>query len=204
MNLPLVKDAIAPGDINLGSEEWFRWLGRVKSFRYCPNSDGYYYLRADITVRNRTRNYWYAYRKVNGTQRTFYLGKTSELDYERLQLAVDELSLSSMDYYKLISDRKSGVQEKKENKKYNSPQAGEEFSPSPDRSSPLGCTKEELYTLTQVNEQLRVELERSQSRVVELEEIEELAKEVVASMVQGRNNMTSGPSLANLRDKLKD
>ncbi|HYX18376.1 MAG TPA: hypothetical protein VE944_29225 [Nostoc sp.] len=192
MNLPLVEDGLAPNNISLGSEAWFKWLGENKSFRYCPNSEGYYYLRADVTVRNRTKDYWYAYRKVNGVQRTFYLGKTAELDYEKLQLAVDELSLSQMDYHKLICDRKSGVQ----SRKYTSAQAREDSS-----SPPLGCT-EELYTLTQTNEELQKEVELLKQKLAIAEGVVEAAKEVVQNMIPSKSNMIRGNALVKLRDKL--
>lgn len=199
MNLPLVVDTLAPGNINLGSEAWFKWLGKTKSFRYHPLSDGYYYLRSDITVRNRTKDYWYAYRKVNGIQRTFYLGKSAELDYERLQQAVDELSLSQLDYYKLNCDRKSGVQDKK----YNSPQAGEQSSSLKTRSSPLGCTQEaELYNLTQTNEQLQMEVKLLKDKLAVAEGIVEAAREVVQNMIPSKSNMIKGNALVKLRDKL--
>jgi len=70
------------------------------------------YPRSDITVRNRTKDYWYAYRKVNAVQRTYYLGKTKDLDFEKLQQAVDELSLSDAQYQKLFQDRRAGVHTK--------------------------------------------------------------------------------------------
>ena len=200
MNLPIVNNTLAPGKISIGSENWFKWLGKTKSFRYHPLSDGYYYLHSDITVRNRTKDYWYAYRKVNGVQRTFYLGKTTELDYEKLQQAVNELSLNQMEYYKLISDRKSGVQ----GKVYNSPQATEELSNLESISSPLGCTQEELYTLIQTNEQLQLQVKLLSERLAITEEVVEVAREVVENMIPSKSNMIRGNALVKLRDKLSE
>jgi hypothetical protein len=197
MNLPLVVDNLAPTNISLSSEKWFKWLGKNKSFRYHPISDGYAYLRSDITVRNRTKDYWYAYRKVNGVQRTFYLGKTAELGYERLQQAVDELSLSDAQYQKLTSDRKSGVQ----NKMYNQSQAREELQ---ETGSLSGCTQENLYTLIQTNEQLQFEVELLKQKLAIAEGIVEVAKEVVENMIPSKPNMIRGKALVKLRDKLKD
>lgn len=207
MNLPLVEDTLAPGNISLGSENWFKWLGKTKSFRYHPHSEGYYYLRSDITVRNRNKDYWYAYRKVNGVQRTFYLGKTAELDYERLQQAVDELSLNQIEYDKLIrdrvprngSDRESGVQ----GKVYNSPQASEDLSSVESTSPTLGCTQEDLYTLTQTNEQLQIEVKLLKDRLVIAEEIIEVAREVVENMIPSKSNMIKGKALVKLQNILK-
>lgn len=200
MNLPLVEDTLAPDNISLGSEEWFKWLGKTKSFRYHPLSEGYYYLRSDITVRNRTKDYWYAYRKVNGVQRTFYLGKTTELDYERLQQAVDELSLNQMEYYKLISDRKSGVQDKV----YISPQASDDSTSLQSSRASLGCTQEELYTLTQTNEQLQIEVELLKQKLAVAEGIVDAAREVVENMIPSKSNMIRGNALVKLRDKLNE
>lgn len=144
---------------------------------------------------------------MNGVHRTFYLGKTAELDYEKLQQAVDELSLSQMEYHNLIcdrvprtgSDRKSGVHQKK----YNSLQAGEQLSSLESRSSPLGCTQEEeVYNLKQTNKQLQIEVELLKKRLAVAEGIMEVAKEVAENMIPSKSNMIRGNSLVKLRDKL--
>jgi hypothetical protein len=140
MELPLVQDKLAPSSINIGSNAWFSWLAQNKSFKYHPSSKNYHYLRCDITVRNRTKDYWYAYRKVNSVQRTYYLGKTKDLDYEKLQQAVDELSLSDPQYQKLISDRRKGVQENV----YNPPQASKELLKLQEKYNQLAREHEEL------------------------------------------------------------
>jgi hypothetical protein len=174
MELSLVQDKLAPQDINIGSDAWFFWLAQNKSFRYSPSSNGYNYLRCDITVRNRTKDYWYAYRKVNGVQRTYYLGKTKDLDYEKLQQAVDELSLSDLQYQKLIQERRAGV-----HNKFVQPSGGEE----------------KLSKLQLENKQLREKLAIA-------EEIIEVAKEVVDNIIPSKSNMVRGKALLKLRDKL--
>ena len=174
MKLPLVQNKLAPQDVSIGSSAWFTWLTQNKSFRYHPSSDGYNYERSDITVRNRTKDYWYAYRKINGVQRTYYLGKTKDLDYEKLQQAVDELSLSDSQYHKLIRDRKASV-----HTKFVQPTGGEE----------------ELSKLQLENKQLREKLAIA-------EEIIEVAREVVGNIIPSKSNMVRGKALIKLRDKL--
>ena len=174
MELPLVQDKLAPESISIGSDAWFTWLTQNKSFRYHPSSDGYNYPRADITVRNRTKDYWYAYRKVNGVQRTYYLGKTKDLDFEKLQQAVDELSLSDSQYQKLISDRRAGVHTKF-------------VHPTVDL--------EELSKLQLENQMLKEKLAIA-------EEIIEVAKEVTDNIIPSKSNMVRGKSLLKLKDKI--
>lgn len=174
MELPLVQDKLAPQDINIGSSAWFTWLTQNKSFRYSLSSEGYNYLRCDITVRNRTKDYWYAYRKVNGIQRTYYLGKTKDLEYEKLQQAVDKLSLSDSQYHKLISDRRAGV-----HTKFVQPTKGEK----------------QLSKLQIENQQLKEKLAITQ-------EIMEVAREVVDNIIPSKLNMVRGKALLKLRDKL--
>lgn len=140
MELPLVQDKLAPSSISVGSNAWFSWLASNKSFRYHPSSDSYNFERSNITIRNRTKDYWYAYRKVNGVQRTYYLGKTKDLDYEKLQQAVDELSLNDAQYQKLIRDRRAGVQESV----YNPTQANKELLELQDKYNQLARKHEEL------------------------------------------------------------
>ena len=175
MELPLVQDKFAPQNTSIGSSAWFTWLTQNKSFRYSPSLEGYNYLRCDITVRNRTKDYWYAYRKVSGVQRTFYLGKTKDLDYEKLQQAVDELSLSDSQYHKLSQERRAGV-----HTKFVQPSGGEE-----------GLSKLQLE-----NKQLKEKLAIA-------EEIIEVAREVVNNIIPSKSNMVRGKALLKLRDKLK-
>ncbi len=192
MELPLVKDNLAPSSIRIGSEQWFTWLAKTKSFRYQPSSEGYTYLRCDITVRNRTKDYWYAYRKVNGVQRTYYLGKTEDIDYEKLQQAVDELSLNDAQYHKLIRERNAGVQVPDRDNLYTTDKAESEIS-----------TLQEKYSLLQVAyEELQLESKLLKERLVVAEEVVEIAKEVVDSIIPSKSNMIRGIGLVKLRDKL--
>ncbi|PAX59872.1 hypothetical protein [Brunnivagina elsteri] len=95
--LPLVTDVDYLG-IMIGSDAWLNWLEQTTSFRYEPRQQGKSLLY-EITVRQRGK-YWYAYRKVNNRLRQFYLAKSENLDWERLQLAVDFLSQSEADFYR--------------------------------------------------------------------------------------------------------
>ena len=174
MELPLVKDKFTLESISLGSDAWFTWLTQNKSFRYHPSSEGYNYPRADITVRNRTKDYWYAYRKVNAVQRTYYLGKTKDLDYEKLQQAVDELSLSDAQYQKLFQDRRAGV-----HTKFVHPVV----------------EQEELL-------KLQLEIKELKEKLAIAEEIVEVAREVTANIIPSKSNMIRGNALIKLRDKL--
>ncbi len=85
---------------------------------------------------------------------------------------------------------------------YNLPQATEELSSLENRSSPLGCTQEELYTLTQTNEQLQMEVKLLTERLAIAEGIVEVAKEVVENMIPSKSNMIKGNALVKLRDKV--
>jgi hypothetical protein len=192
MELPLVKDNLAPSSIRVGSEQWFTWLATIKSFRYQPSEEGYTYLRWDITVRNRTKDYWYAYRKVNGMQRTYYLGKTQDLDYEKLQQAVDELSLNDAQYHKLVRERKAGVQTADRDNVYTSDKAAKEIS-----------TLQEKYNLLQLAyEELQLESKLLKERLITIQEVVKVAQEVVDSIIPSKSNMIRGTGLVKLRDKL--
>ena len=181
MELPLVQDKLAPQSISLGSDAWFTWLAQNKSFRYRPSSEGYNYPRSDITVRNRTKDYWYAYRKVNAVQRTYYLGKTKDLDFEKLQQAVDELSLSDSQYQKLISDRRAGV-----HIKFVQPTAGEEEL----------LKLQEKYNLLQIeNEKLKAEL------IIAMEIVQEAKG--IADRVAAKNMIRGKDSLFDYKDRIE-
>lgn len=101
--LPLVTDVDYLG-VMIGSDAWLNWLNQITSFKYEPRQQGRTLLY-EMTVRKRG-NYWYAYRKVNNRLRQFYLGKSENLDWERLQLAVDFLSQSEADFYRTKVDPK--------------------------------------------------------------------------------------------------
>ncbi|MBF2016286.1 MAG: hypothetical protein IGS23_13995 [Rivularia sp. T60_A2020_040] len=90
----------------IGSQKWYQWLETIKSFNYePPQLTGYTYVRHNITVRKRSNGKFYAIRTVNCRQRVRYLGSPSDLDYERLQNAVDELSIDDYLYYRLKSNK---------------------------------------------------------------------------------------------------
>ncbi|MFS0519885.1 hypothetical protein ACEYW6_35030 [Nostoc sp. UIC 10607] len=89
------------------------------------------------------------------------MGKTKDLDFEKLQQAVDELSLSDSQYHKLISDRKTGV-----HSKFVHPTAG----------------GEELI-------KLQLEIKELKDKLAIAEEIIEVAREVVDNIIPSKSNM---------------
>lgn len=90
----------------VGSPEFVQWLEAIDGFNYQPPQfTGYTYVRHNITVKKRSNGKFYAIRTVNCCQRVKYLGKPCDLDYERLQLAVDELSLDDWKYHQLKSKK---------------------------------------------------------------------------------------------------
>lgn len=121
-NLPVVIGDKTDSGISVGSNEWFQWLEQISSFRY--KATKFTHL-GDLTVRKRNGSYWYAFRMVKNNLRTYYVGKTSDVSYERLQLAVDELNLSNTDYRNLIDSRKPVAREDNKTKLSNSTQATE-------------------------------------------------------------------------------
>ncbi len=94
--LPVVHTSLADTVIRVGSDDWYDWLKRVKIFRYVSQFH-------TITVRNPNKGYWYAYRRFAGKSRYCYLGKTKDLNYERLQLMAEELSKPDWEYWNQIS-----------------------------------------------------------------------------------------------------
>ncbi|MDJ0734845.1 MAG: hypothetical protein QNJ47_12380 [Nostocaceae cyanobacterium] len=96
-DLPVVDTCITEDCIHISSEDWYKWLRKVKSFRYTSQFH-------PITLRNRNKDYWYAYRQFAGKLRQRYLCKTQDLDYERLQLVAEELSKPDWEYWNQISD----------------------------------------------------------------------------------------------------
>jgi len=108
--LPIVLDDYVEDypEIKIGSDAWFIWLNKLgASFRYEPKQlSGTSITRKSFTVVSRVRKgsgslFWVAVKKVNNKLRQEYLGLTDELDYEKLQIACDNLSLSEVDYQKL-------------------------------------------------------------------------------------------------------
>jgi chromosome segregation ATPase len=74
----------------LESPEGAIWLESIKSFRYEP-MDG----NKPYTVRKETGkggDYWYAYRKVAGRLHKKYVGKTSEIDIDKLEEIAEALN----------------------------------------------------------------------------------------------------------------
>ena len=103
-----VRDDVIEGYCaKIGSASWQEFLNEVPSFRYEPKQlEGYDTLRYGFTCTARSRKdsdskYWYGVRKVNGKLRQEYISESEDLDYEKLQIAVDNLSLSDIEYYRL-------------------------------------------------------------------------------------------------------
>jgi hypothetical protein len=77
----------------LESQQWFRWL-------QLPNSKSFRFEQLDnkqttFTARREERAndaYWYAYKKIGGKTFKMYLGKASDLTYQRLQDVAVKLS----------------------------------------------------------------------------------------------------------------
>lgn len=105
--LPIVTDDHIQDypEVKIGSDAWFVWLNKLgTSFRYEPKQiNGSFNERKAFTVVSRIRKgsntlFWVAVRKVDKKVRQEYLGLTDELDYEKLQLACDNLSLNPDEY----------------------------------------------------------------------------------------------------------
>ncbi len=82
---PHAADGTLLDIIRLGSEAWYTWLEQHASFRFES-------LCVRFTVRKEERSggwYWYAYRRLQGTLHTAYLGKSEELTLERLNAIAD-------------------------------------------------------------------------------------------------------------------
>jgi hypothetical protein len=164
MELPFVHDkTIRDESIYIGSEAWYKWLETTKSFRYQPLQNSQI-TRAVITVRNRNADYWYAYRTTNSKQRTFYLGKTSDLTYEKLQDAVDELSLPDFEYWRLVSERKTTTSKKTVQVKTQTVQNIflETYAKAQQKSEEYQHLQNQLAELTEANLQLQLQLQQSQ------------------------------------------
>lgn len=69
--------------IIVGSNSWFNWIKRVDSFRFESGFAG----EDSFTARKQIKEnnvFWYAFKKVDGTLRTLYLGKPDDLVPARL------------------------------------------------------------------------------------------------------------------------
>lgn len=74
--------------IQVGSRNWFAWLGSNDGFIY-EGSIGHFTARREL---RRGIGYWYAYRRFEGKLLKVYLGKTEELTSEHLVKASLQLS----------------------------------------------------------------------------------------------------------------
>src|SRR5438128_11627101 len=61
---------------------WFAWLDAVSSFAFHGQSGSF---TARKETKQRGAEYWYAYRKREGTLAKKYLGKTADLTFARLE-----------------------------------------------------------------------------------------------------------------------
>jgi LuxR family maltose regulon positive regulatory protein len=91
-NIPLVQndslviDNPDPGSgypIQVGSQLWVAWLANHSAFTY-EGSAGHLAARREL---RRGIGYWYGYRRRNGKLNKIYLGKSEELNLERLERA---------------------------------------------------------------------------------------------------------------------
>ena len=94
--LPVVDTCITEDCVRVGSNEWYKWLRKVKSFRYVSQFH-------PITVNGLNGNNWYAYRCIAGKLRRCYLGKRQDVDFKRLQLVAEELSKPDREYWRKVS-----------------------------------------------------------------------------------------------------
>lgn len=182
--LHIVKGRRIAGELfQVGSDAWFQWLKHPdhKSFRYASDQTCDRSNLPDLTVRNRTGDYWYAYRVWDGNQMTFYLGKTLDVDYEKLQLAACELR----DYEEYERNKKLRSQLKK-----NVQDECTRISQTPEK-----CTSEDLYNSQQAAElreentsllnqvaALQAENASLQNQVTELKEENVQLKDQVAAL----------------------
>jgi hypothetical protein len=85
----LVLTSNVESPITLDTPEWFEWLESATTFAFkCPN--GNFIARKE--ARDRGGWYWKAYLTANSTLHTAYLGKTSDLTPDRLNLAAAKLA----------------------------------------------------------------------------------------------------------------
>ncbi len=75
--------------IEVGSIRWVAWLTNNKSFRYESNE------YAPYTARKEKNDYWYGYRKVSGKLHKRYIGRSVEVNAERLEVAAEALNVAS-------------------------------------------------------------------------------------------------------------
>jgi predicted ATPase/DNA-binding CsgD family transcriptional regulator len=71
--------------VSLGTAAWYSWLEQHSSFTFETP-------RTTFTARKEQRpggRYWYAYRRIRGKLHSFYLGKSEELTFERLNATAE-------------------------------------------------------------------------------------------------------------------
>ena len=92
MAIPSVMQGLIEMDggkvFELNSPRGAAWLESISSFRYEPSGDSKAY-----TVRKEPSGYWYGCRKIAGTVRKKYIGKTSEISTVKL----DEIAVALED-----------------------------------------------------------------------------------------------------------
>lgn len=84
--LPVVREHVLfatpdAAPIPVGNEEWREWLERARSFRY-DGPTGSYTARREQRA---GRQFWYAYRRVDGKLRKTYMGRPPQLSAELLE-----------------------------------------------------------------------------------------------------------------------
>src|SRR3954454_15407182 len=85
----LVNPADATQAIIVGTPAWYAWLERANSFAFVDVS-GRFTARKERCRQN--NGYWKAYRKHAGVLRSVYLGRTSDLTFDRLSAAAATLA----------------------------------------------------------------------------------------------------------------
>ena len=76
------------GAIVIGGEQWLAWLGTHTSFYYTSPI-------GTFTARRELRSgswYWYAYRRRSGRLHRVYVGRSHELDAQRLMTVAQRLA----------------------------------------------------------------------------------------------------------------
>jgi hypothetical protein len=92
---PRVADTVligrdgAASNIAVGSPAWYAWLDQASTFAFRSAEGGF---TARKEHRGQSGSYWKAYRKRDGTLHRAYLGKSSDLTLDRLQVIASELA----------------------------------------------------------------------------------------------------------------
>src|SRR5262245_9707 len=88
----LVGDAADGSTIAIDTPAWYAWLEQATTFAFV-GEQGSFTARKERSAR--AGGYWKAYRKLKGTLRSAYLGKSADLTLERLNAVA--LSLAAAD-----------------------------------------------------------------------------------------------------------